>query len=41
MNNIVLFCGRRFAAKFSAPNTFAISVVSRRLSAPCRRSVRA
>ncbi|MDK4701090.1 hypothetical protein PH562_02490 [Rhizobium sp. CNPSo 4062] len=35
MNNIVLFRGRRFATKFSAPNTFAVSVGSR----PAERSV--
>lgn len=29
MNNIVLFCERRFAAKFSASNTFVISAGSR------------
>ena len=35
MNNIVLFCGRRFATKFSAPNAFAVSTGSR----PAERSV--
>ncbi|TWB18089.1 hypothetical protein FBZ98_101777 [Rhizobium sp. ERR 922] len=35
MNNIVLFRERRFAAKFSAPNTFAMSAGSR----PAERSV--
>jgi hypothetical protein len=30
MNNIVLFRGRGFAAKFSAPNTFPVSTGSRR-----------
>lgn len=30
MNNIVLFRGRRFASKFSAPNAFAVSTGSRR-----------
>ncbi|ASW07108.1 hypothetical protein [Rhizobium sp. 11515TR] len=36
MNNIVLFRGRRFATKFSAPNAFAVSTGSSR---PAERSV--
>ncbi len=41
MNNIVLFRGRGFAAKFSAPNTFRVRPAAVRLSVPYRRSVNA